>query len=354
MHGLSNFSLKTSFLAVLLACTWTSTEAWYRALQEDSSGSSTSDSSYTSDNCCAVCLKESANTGTDAVNFTACELEQTACCFDDVCYPSDFGEPSYSTTDLGYVNNTPTVNAGHYIKFTWSGADYVNYITIVEGQSKTSQVKNSSSSATTKGDYFYICSESEGTVYLRAFDDSGCHASYEYSVDVVSGSQYGDTLTCSEDDTTPDDSTVSSSSGNSDSSSTSTSSGSTSTTSCNTQRGSVVDGVCTCQTEWTNPPNCDKWVWWKYLYVVAAACAAFFSIVLSLLGFRKYWKNRQNKLEQEGGGAKQSDVEILNTSSENTYYNRQSPNTTTANGNTRATKTNNIERPAGNNSEFTL
>ncbi|ETV86252.1 hypothetical protein H257_02678 [Aphanomyces astaci] len=54
---------------------------------------------------------------------------------------------------------------------------------------------------------------------------------------------------------------------------------------CNLARGSVIDGVCVCASDWIGPPECVGTPIWKWLVTVGGGVAAMCSIAVSIRAF---------------------------------------------------------------------
>ncbi|CAI5709324.1 unnamed protein product [Peronospora destructor] len=95
---------------------------------------------------------------------------------------------------------------------------------------------------------------------------------------------------------------------------------------CNQQRASIltVDGVetCVCVSDWTNPPECDRWPLWKWLVTIGGGVAALFSIIISVRALVRSHKKKQEKEEYQSNvipmGAKSCDIESMRVTPDNT------------------------------------
>uniref|UniRef100_A0AAV1URN0 Uncharacterized protein n=1 Tax=Peronospora matthiolae TaxID=2874970 RepID=A0AAV1URN0_9STRA len=248
--------------------------------------------------CCSKCIGKTSKAvyNYDPVIFDQCTaVHNGVCCFE--C--GNLGDPMYGdTVSYGDDGVTAVVKAGSYISFTWSGVENVTYVSLKTGQKKTVTPTVSDQKATIKSDTFLICAKSAGTIYFRGWGTDTCReASPEHLIKVEAGDSKSDN-TCDADDVLA--STASSASRTS--SGTSSGSGAMDETvkSCNVQRASVqtVDGVrtCVCVSDWTNPPECDRWPLWKWLVTIGGAMATLFSIALSV---RAFVQNRKRKQEGE-------------------------------------------------------
>ncbi|KAE9361862.1 hypothetical protein PF008_g622 [Phytophthora fragariae] len=273
-----------------------------------------------SSECCSTCIGKTSNAvyDYDPVIYAQCSnVTGGICCFD--C--GDLGDPQYGDT-ISYASDgvTALVKAGTYISFTWSSVVNVTYISLKSGQKKTKTPTISDTAATEKSSTFLICAKAAGTIYFRGWGSDSCReASQEYSVTVEAGDS--STTTCDASDVTV---TTSSSTGSS------TTSGSVAqdatVADCNAQRASVqtVDGVqtCVCVSDWTNPPECDRWPIWKWLVTVGGGVAALFSIIISIRAFLQGRKKKQEAEDRENltpMGAK-SDVETLEVTPDSGYH----------------------------------
>ncbi|KAG7382451.1 hypothetical protein PHYPSEUDO_004838 [Phytophthora pseudosyringae] len=266
--------------------------------------------------CCSTCIGKTADAAYtyDPVVFSQCSnATGGVCCFD--C--GSLGDPSYGdTVSYGDDGVTAVVKAGTYISFTWSDVVNVTYISLKTGQKKTVTPTVSDTAATEKSSTFLICAKAAGTIYFRGWGSDTCReASQEHSVTVEASDS--STNTCNADDVVV---TASSSSGSSSVPADET------VDSCNAQRASVqvVDGTqtCVCVSDWTNPPECDRWPVWKWLVTVGGGVAALFSIIISLRAFlagrKKKMQAEQDRENMAPMGAK-SDVETLQVTPDSGY-----------------------------------
>ncbi|KAG1709389.1 hypothetical protein DVH05_020044 [Phytophthora capsici] len=251
-----------------------------------------------SSECCNTCIGKTSSVpyNYDPVVFNECtKVTGGVCCFD--C--GSLGDPTYGDS-VSYADDgvTAVVKTGSYISFTWSGVSNVTYVSLKTGQKKTVTPTSSDTSAESKSDTFLICAKSAGIIYFRGWGSDSCReASPEHKVTVEAGDS-GDTCDAS-DVQVP---TTTSSSG-----STTKSKGSSSlpaddtVDSCNEQRASVqvVEGTqtCVCVSDWTNPPECDRWPVWKWLVTIGGGLATVFSIALSVRAFVQSKKKKQEEEE---------------------------------------------------------
>ncbi|KDO21727.1 hypothetical protein SPRG_13143 [Saprolegnia parasitica CBS 223.65] len=216
--------------------------------------------------CCATCLAQPLVAAVDAVNWTACSAAQQVCCFD--CAPSDFGTPTYVTTAVTFESDGARVPSGEYLQLSWPGAVAVKYLMLRKGQPKTAQVTNTSSAATFATGYFGLCPLFEGSIYLRAFDASGCSASLEMAVTVTPGSG-----SCANAIPTAPPTVTS--------------------VPCDPVRGAVTNGTCSCLQDFTGPPACLENSPWKQWGQILTYCAGGASFITAVFGFYRLWKQRQ-------------------------------------------------------------
>ncbi|CAI5708507.1 unnamed protein product [Hyaloperonospora brassicae] len=255
------------------------------------------DSAHAKSECCDTCIGKSSNAvyNYDPVIFDQCTgVDNGVCCFE--C--GNLGDPMYGDT-VSYATDgvTAVVPVGSYISFTWSGVENVTYVSLKTGQKKTVTPTVSDAQATVKSDTFLICARSAGTIYFRGWGSDTCReASPEHSITVEA-------------------------SGEKDSGATSIAADST-VAECNAQRASVqvVDGTrtCVCVSDWTNPPECDRWPLWKWLVTVGGGVAAFFSIIISI---RAFLSSRKKKHDVECAplGTKSSNMETMQVTPDNDY-----------------------------------
>ncbi|CAI5743119.1 unnamed protein product [Peronospora destructor] len=272
--------------------------------------------------CCSECIGKPSPVpyNYDPLIFDQCKVIKPAgvCCFE--C--GNLGEPTYGdTVSYGADGVTAVVKAGTFISFTWNGVANVTYVSLKTGQKKTVTPTVSDAAAMKKSDTFLICAKSLGTIYFRGWGTDTCtEASPEHSVTIEKGDS--SSTTCDADDvkvTTP-------------SSLDDTSSGSSSVAAdatvknCNQQRASIltVDGVetCVCVSDWTNPPECDRWPLWKWLVTIGGGVAALFSIIISVRALVGSHKKKQEKEEYQSNvipmGAKSCDIESMRVTPDNT------------------------------------
>ncbi|CAH0520491.1 unnamed protein product [Peronospora belbahrii] len=247
-----------------------------------------------SSECCNTCIGKTSTVpyNYDPVVFSQCtDVTGGVCCFD--C--GNLGDPIYGDTiSYGDDGVTAVVKTGTYIAFTWSGVENVTHVSLKTGQKKTVTPTVSDAAATKKSDTFLICARSAGVIYFRGWGSDSCReASPEHSITVEAGDS--SSATCDASDvkiTTPssEEGTTGSSSVAADAT----------VASCNQQRASVqvVDGMrtCVCVSDWTNPPECDRWPLWKWLVTICGGLATLFSIALSV---RAFVQSRKKKQEEE-------------------------------------------------------
>ncbi|KAI9916265.1 hypothetical protein PsorP6_017095 [Peronosclerospora sorghi] len=254
--------------------------------------------------CCSTCIGKPSNTvyNYDPVIFAQCtNVTDGVCCFE--C--GNLGDPTYGdTVSYGDDGVTPVAKAGTYISFTWSGVVNVTYVALKTGQKKTVTPTVTTTAATKKKDTFLICARSPGTIYFRGWGKNTCRqASTEHSITIEKGKSTSDTCDASDvkiPTQEPDNSGTSSQA--SDSNSTSVAADDT-VANCNVQRASVmeVDGVqtCVCVSDWTNPPECDRWPVWKWLVTIGGGVAAFFSIIISVRALLAGHQKRERETQQQ-------------------------------------------------------
>ncbi|CEG45960.1 hypothetical protein F443_12529 [Plasmopara halstedii] len=244
--------------------------------------------------CCNTCIGKTSNApySYDPVIFDQCtSVTGGVCCFE--C--GSLGDPIFGdTVSYGDDGVTAVVKAGTFISFTWSGVSNVTYISLKKGQKKIITPTITDTAADVKSNTFLICARSEGIIYFRGWGSDPCReASPEHSVTVEAGGSGANT--CNANDVVVPTSP-----------STEAESGSgfipkdDTVDSCNPQRASiqVVDGTrtCVCVSDWTNPPECDRWPVWKWLVTVGGGVAALFSIIISV---RAFLAGRKKKEKEE-------------------------------------------------------
>ncbi|KAG3115604.1 hypothetical protein PI124_g1714 [Phytophthora idaei] len=250
-----------------------------------------------SSECCNTCIGKTSAVpySYDPIVFTECtKVTGGVCCFD--C--GSLGDPTYGdSVSYGDDGVTAVVKAGSYISFTWSGVENVTYVSLKTGQKKTVTPSSSDTAAEKKSDTFLICAKAAGTIYFRGWGSDSCReASPEHVVTVEAG-DFSDNTCNANGVQVP---TTAPSSGSKSSGSSSIEADET-VDSCNDQRASVqvVDGVrtCVCVSDWTNPPECDRWPVWKWLVTIGGALATLFSIALSVRAFVQSKKKKQEEEE---------------------------------------------------------
>ncbi|CAH0488526.1 unnamed protein product [Peronospora farinosa] len=269
--------------------------------------------------CCSECIGKPSQApyNYDPLIFDQCTAIKPAgvCCFE--C--GNLGEPSYGDT-VSYGNDgvTAVVKAGTFISFTWNGVVNVTYVSLKTGQKKTVTPTVSDAEAMKKSDTFLICAKSAGTIYFRGWGSDTCtEASPEHSVTIEKGDSGSDT--CDANDVKVP---LPSSSSDSDTSSTPADA---TVKNCNQQRASVqtVDGTrtCVCVSDWTNPPECDRWPLWKWLVTIGGGVAALFSIIISVRALVGSRKKKQEKEEYQSNvvpmGSKSCDIESMQVTPDN-------------------------------------
>ncbi|KAI9916266.1 hypothetical protein PsorP6_017094 [Peronosclerospora sorghi] len=299
--------------------------------------------------CCSTCIGKPSNTpySYDPVIFAQCtNVTDGVCCFE--C--GNLGDPTYGdTVSYGDDGVTPVAKAGTYVSFTWSGVVNVTYVSLKTGQKKTVTPTVTDAAATKEKDTFLICPRSPGTIYFRGWGKNTCRqASTEHSIKIEEGHSKGDT--CDANDVK----VPTSSSRATDSTSSSSLASDGTVESCNAQRASVqvVDGVqtCVCVSDWTHPPECDRWPVWKWLVTIGGGVAALFSIIISV---RAFLSNRKSKEQYSDTSAplavKSSTIETLQVAPDNNY---QGASTATHKYDPEADRTGGARK--AENREFTL
>ncbi|CAH0520490.1 unnamed protein product [Peronospora belbahrii] len=216
-----------------------------------------------SSECCDTCIGKTSTVpyNYDPLIFSQCtEVTGGICCFD--C--GNLGDPIYGDA-VSYRDDgvTAVVKAGNYISFTWSGVENVT---------------------------------SAGVIYFRGWGSDSCReASPEQSVTIEAGNSSSATCDVSDVQLTTTSSSDFASSGSSLVATDAT------VASCNQQRASVqvVDGIehCVCVSDWSNPPECDRWPLWKWLVTIGGAVAALFSIIISLRALLAGHKKKKEEKE---------------------------------------------------------
>ncbi|RHY25809.1 hypothetical protein DYB32_009124 [Aphanomyces invadans] len=92
---------------------------------------------------------------------------------------------------------------------------------------------------------------------------------------------------------------------------------------CNLQRGSVIDGVCVCASDYSGAPECTGSSSWKWIVSICGGIAALLSIGISVRQILLFRKKKAEDKEREDAMAKLDTVEVVNVSHghEPDYYN---------------------------------
>uniref|UniRef100_A0AAV1UVP5 Uncharacterized protein n=1 Tax=Peronospora matthiolae TaxID=2874970 RepID=A0AAV1UVP5_9STRA len=269
--------------------------------------------------CCSKCIGKTSKAvyNYDPVIFDQCTaVDNGVCCFE--C--GNLGDPMYGdTVSYGDDGVTAVVKAGSYISFTWSGVENVTYVSLKTGQKKTVTPTVSDQKATIKSDTFLICAKSAGTIYFRGWGSDACReASPEHLIKVEAGDSKSDN-TCDVSDVVLETTKAPKAD---DSAGSSSFAADSTVAQCNAQRASVqvVDGTrtCVCVSDWTNPPECDRWPLWKWLVTVGGGVAALFSIIISIRAFLSSRKKKQD-VECAPMGTKSSNMETMQVTPDNDY-----------------------------------
>ncbi|RMX65127.1 hypothetical protein DD238_007588 [Peronospora effusa] len=306
---ISNPSALLALILVLSAMTLNVTQATYEAFAASSSSE-----------CCSKCIGKTSDIAYsyDPLIFEQCtSVTGGICCFD--CGNS--GDPIYEdTVTYGDDGVTAVVKSGTYISFTWSGVESVTYVSLKTGQKKMVTPTVSDAAATKKSDTFLICAKSAGTIYFRGWGNDTCRkASPEHSITIEAGDS--SSTTCDANDVKV---TTSSSSNDTSSGSSSVAADAT-VKNCNQQRASIVtvDGMetCVCVSDWTNPPECDRWPLWKWLVTIGGGVAALFSSIISLRALLAGRKKKQEEYRESVDQiTPQSDVATLKVTPDSNYH----------------------------------
>ncbi|CAI5708512.1 unnamed protein product [Hyaloperonospora brassicae] len=289
-----------------------------------------------SSECCGTCIGKASNAvyNYDPVIFDQCTgVDNGVCCFE--C--GNLGDPMYGDT-VSYATDgvTAVVPVGSYISFTWSGVENVTYVSLKTGQKKTVTPTVSDAQATVKSDTFLICARSAGTIYFRGWGSDTCReASPEHSITVEASGEKDSGATCDAKDVVFDTTDAPSAAADGASGSSSIAADST-VAECNAQRASVqvVDGTrtCVCVSDWTNPPECDRWPLWKWLVTIGGAVAALFSIIISvramLAGRQKDTDNEKQFRESMALVTPKSAVATLQVMPDTAYHGNGIPHST--------------------------
>ncbi|KAL0583120.1 hypothetical protein ABG067_006975 [Albugo candida] len=249
------------------------------------SGDSTAKTAPT-DGCCATCIGKTSNVPYtyDPVIHKECSAAKGVCCYN--CAKEGDSEPDVLNAKFGNGGTTPQIVDGNWIQLKWSGIDRVTYEYYTKGHKKVTTVRNSSSEATKKASYFFICaSRGAGKFVLRGWGPDACLLTTpEFTIEITSAGANGGAAKCSEN----------SDGALSDLLNTESQKGSQT---CNLQRASWKVGKdgskeCVCTSDWSGPPSCSGFPWWKTAATVGGALAALFSIAASV---KVFLTNRKNK-----------------------------------------------------------
>ncbi|CEG45962.1 conserved hypothetical protein [Plasmopara halstedii] len=278
--------LRSLFCLVVFGCFFVVIQATLEAISTNSSTE-----------CCNTCIGKTSSVpyNYDPLIFKDCsKVTGGICCFE--C--GNLGDPVFGdSVSFGNDGVMAVVKAGSYISITWSDVENITYVQLKAGQKKTTTPTSSDTAAEKKSHNFLICAKSVGTIHFRGWGTNPCReASQEYVVTVEANESTDDTCEASklvELNLTPKSSQGSSNAGSSLMDADETIEG------CNDQRASVqiVDGVrtCVCVSDWTNPPECDRWPVWKWIVTIAGGLATLFSIALSIRAFAQNKKKKQEE-----------------------------------------------------------
>ncbi|KAF1323087.1 hypothetical protein FI667_g10817, partial [Globisporangium splendens] len=273
------------------------------------------------DGCCAKCIGKTTDLPYtyDPLVYTQCSAAKGVCCFNCGQDSSAITAPiNFVNAEYGDDGVTPQVPAGTWIQLTWgSTIKRVTYETYQPTQLKTTTVRNGSAEARVVpgSNAFYICAKAPGFIYVRGWGADPClRATPEEHIKIVEGKTVA---SCGKLPNESDDDDDDEDAGATASAAASTKSPSTSTTptmtlndgeeTCNTQRASMElqpDGtkLCVCAAEWSGPPSCSGYPWWKIAITIGGAVAACLSIVVSIKAYTKS-KNKPTKQRSTGDTA---------------------------------------------------
>ncbi|KAH9089790.1 hypothetical protein LEN26_019057 [Aphanomyces euteiches] len=243
--------------------------------------------SLSAEDCCGVCLNGVTNYTYVPSDFGQCQA-QNYCCFH--CFDEDIGIPSILPVAGTSFDATKTIaTTGQFVQIQWEKAVLVTYVTFGPNQTKSGIPLLSSPKATKRGDVFLVCPQYPGTIYFRGFGNDSCKSvSLEYPINVITGV---DGSSCSGVSSTVSPSTSSVV----PALTTTTAPGSNVAVPCNLARGSIVDGVCVCASDWVGPPECGSTPVWKWFITIGGGVAAVCSIVVSVRAFMMTRRNASRK-----------------------------------------------------------
>ncbi|KAJ0401056.1 hypothetical protein P43SY_005076 [Pythium insidiosum] len=244
------------------------------------------------DGCCAKCIgKPTSKPYTyDPLVYDECKKANGICCFD--CNSEKASAPTFENAKFT-DGVTPEVKAGEWIQITWSNIARVTFESLQASQVKSMTVRNGSQEAKSEDGVFFVCAKAPGKVLVRGWGSDPCLiATTEFTVNVAEGTTTG---TCADRKPTAPSET---------SSPAPTEPGEME---CNLQRATIklVDGKrqCVCAAEWTGPPDCAGFPWWKIAATVGGGVAALLSIAVSVKAFMNSRQAKKAQEQNEGGDA---------------------------------------------------
>ncbi|TMW66708.1 hypothetical protein Poli38472_014020 [Pythium oligandrum] len=253
------------------------------------------------DGCCAKCIGKasSAPYTYDPLIFDECSVVSGGiCCFN--CGSSSASQPTIENAD--YPDGvTPQVKAGEWIQISWPNIARVTYESYKEGQLKSTTVRNGSQNALFEDDIYFVCAKAKGKVVLRGWGSDPCTlATTEFSIEVAEGTGTG---TCaSRKPTAPPSVTEKVTAATVDEKA----EGGDQEIECNLQRAAIktINGkpVCVCASEWSGPPDCSGFPWWKTAATVGAAIAAVLSIGVSVKAIVSSRRAKKKAEEEKANG----------------------------------------------------
>nr|CCA16830.1 conserved hypothetical protein [Albugo laibachii Nc14] len=246
------------------------------------------------DGCCATCIGKNSNIPYtyDPVIHNQCSSVKGVCCYN--CAKDGDSKPDVlNAVGFGDDGTTPQIENGHYIQLEWNSVERVTYEFYSLKQKKITTVRNASTEARKKNNFFFICAaRGEGKVVLRGWGKDPCTSATEEAVVEIVPSKSDKSPKCTSGSAEDLLNQLAAESEQKDN------------FECNKERAyvDVADDktkTCVCLGDYTGPPTCSKSSWWKTAATIGGAIAAALSIAVSVKAFLANQKNKRDKAETE-------------------------------------------------------
>ncbi|DBA03071.1 TPA: hypothetical protein N0F65_003318 [Lagenidium giganteum] len=263
------------------------------------------------DGCCATCIGKSSDMPYtyDPVVHEQCAAAVGLCCYN--CGSLEASKPQVENAEFGRDGVTPQVKAGEWIQISWSNVARVTYEYYRVNQNKTTTVRNASYEATQQNKYFTICAKAPGKIYVRGWGTDSClMATPESYIEILPSTT--NSQTCLDKPSFGSNTTPSPAPGDSRGNVVATDGGQARSqqqqiAECNLERASIktkADGTqeCQCTAEWSGPPLCTGFPWWKITLTAGGGLAALLSVIVSVRAFmasRRAKREQADSLEQQ-------------------------------------------------------